>query len=594
MPGAGRGVPTHAAPCLDVSIPSDAVGAMPHPDPERHGPWPLKGPLPPIPQRFPSPFDAMGPHPLAQHAARALQATLASGEIAPALPASILHQPHGGKMFGVLVVRDGSGRMGALHAFSGMLAGRWEVPGFCPPLFDPQVRAATEAPGAATVESLDARHRALAECREAQAAADALTSLRQAHAREREALQCLHRQRRESRRARREALGFSAAANAEALAGLHGLDQESRADKAEKRQLLAAQEAALAPLLEVERRHLRRLQASARLRRHVSATLMRALHDTYVLRNAEGASSALRQVFAPAEPPSGAGDCAAPKLLAEAFRQGLEPLALAEFWWGAPPPAGGQVHGAYVPACAGKCGPVLDFMLRGLGVAPPRRFEPPDPSGLPLPLVHQDRHLVVVHKPAGLLSVPGRDPAHHDSVQTRLRSLFPEARGPLLVHRLDLDTSGLLVAALSPQAHRDLQHQFRDRTVEKRYLAVLEGAPVQLTAQGRGEVHLALRGDPELRPRQVHDPVHGKPAHTTWRLLSVDEGGRARVELVPHTGRTHQLRVHASHPLGLGSPILGDRLYGAGGSRLHLHAAGLTFSHPITRQRLHFDLPAPF
>lgn len=551
----------------------------------------LNGPHPPVPARFPSPFDELGPHPLAQHAAQMLRERLEAGAIAPGLPSSILEGPQGGKMFGVLVARDAEGRLGALHAFSGMVAGRWELPGYCPPLFDDEARAALEGPGAATVAALDARHRALRTLPETTAASRALETLRAAHVREREALRALHRQRRDDRRSRRAAL--PSAGGAVDPRALHALDQESRADKAQKRELLASQERALAPLLEAERRTQRRLQASARLRRHVSATLMRRLHDTYRLSNSLGTCRRLRELFAPAAPPSGAGDCAAPKLLAEAYRRGLQPVALAEFFWGAPPPSGGQVHGSWVPACKGKCGPILDFMLQGLDVAPPRRFAPPDPGALSLRIVHQDAHLVVVDKPAGLLSVPGRAPALHDSVRTRLQALFPEARGPLLVHRLDLDTSGLLVAALTPEVHRNLQRQFLERTVEKRYLAILDGAPDHLRTDGGGDIHLALRGDPELRPRQLHDPVHGKPAHTTWRLLAIEEG-QARVELRPHTGRTHQLRVHASHPLGLGVPILGDRLYGREDVRLHLHAAGLALRHPVTGKRLTWDLPPPF
>lgn len=591
---------------------------------EPDGLWPLNAPLPPLPARFPSPFDELGPHPLAQRAALFLRDRLAAGELAPGLPSSILEGPHAGKMFGVLVVRDAHGRLGALHAFSGMLAGRWTLPGYCPPLFDPQARGALEGPGAAVVESLDRRHRTLELLPEALATTRALKSLQAAHAQAREALHALHRQRREARAARRQALQPASVVTAEealdapprqrreghatpleALLGagttpaqsasdaLHALDQESRADKAQKRELLAAQARELAPLLEADRRHQRRLRASARLRRHVSARLMRGLHDTYRLPNAQGEHRSLREVFSPIAPPSGAGDCAAPKLLAEAYRRGLQPLALAEFFWGSPPPAGGQVHGAWAPACRGKCGPILDFMLRGLDVAPARRFAPPDPSDLRLRIVHQDAHLVVVDKPAGLLSVPGRSPAHRDSVRTRIQELLPHARGPLLVHRLDLDTSGLLVAALTPEVHRDLQRQFLERTVEKRYLAVLERAPEHLRTQGGGEIHLALRGDPELRPRQTHDPVHGKPAHTSWRLLATDNG-RARVELRPHTGRTHQLRVHAAHPLGLGVAILGDRLYGREDSRLHLHAAGLALRHPVTGQRLEWELASPF
>jgi tRNA pseudouridine32 synthase/23S rRNA pseudouridine746 synthase len=195
----------------------------------------------------------------------------------------------------------------------------------------------------------------------------------------------------------------------------------------------------------------------------------------------------------------------------------------------------------------------------------------------------------VVDKPHGLLSVPGREASLTDSVLTRLRARYPNATGPLLVHRLDLDTSGLLVAALDPRTHATLQRQFLHRTVHKRYVAWLQG----LVKGERGTIDFPLRVDLDDRPRQIHDPVHGKPAVTEWHVLERD-GERTRVAFFPHTGRTHQLRVHAAHPLGLGAPIVGDRLYGHPGERLLLHAEALSFLHPGTGQPVTFERPAPF
>jgi tRNA pseudouridine32 synthase/23S rRNA pseudouridine746 synthase len=316
---------------------------------------------------------------------------------------------------------------------------------------------------------------------------------------------------------------------------------------------------------------------------------MRRLHDTYAVPNARGEHRLLRTLYSTGEPPSGAADCAAPKLLAHAFRHGLRPLALAEFWWGAPPPAGGRVAGAFYAACRDKCAPLLPFMLEGLRLAPPRAFAPPDVEAHALPIVYEDAWLVVVDKPCGLLSVPGKDAAVTDSVLARLRARHPHATGPLLVHRLDLDTSGLLVAALDAETFADLQRQFAQREVRKRYVAWLEG---RVEAE-RGTIDFPLRVDLDDRPRQIHDPVHGKPAVTEWHVLE-RRGERTRVAFFPLTGRTHQLRVHAAHPLGLGAPIVGDRLYGHEEARLHLHAEALTFRHPGLGHPVSFERPAPF
>ena len=367
---------------------------------------------------------------------------------------------------------------------------------------------------------------------------------------------------------------------------LHALDQASRADKAERRRLEAAQAAQRLPVACARARLERRLGALERLRRWVSRGFMARIHDCYVIPSTRGERCSLRTLYAPAQPPSGAADCAAPKLLAHAFAQGLRPLALAEFWWGAPPAAGGRASGAYYGACRDKCGPLLPFMLSGLEVAPPRSFCPPVLARAALDVVFEDAWLVVVDKPEGLLSVPAKDLSLSDSVLARLQADYP---GALLAHRLDLDTSGVLVAARDARTHASLQRQFTHRQVEKRYVAWVEGA---LRAE-RGTIDLALRVDLDDRPRQIHDPVHGRPAVTDWVVLS-REGQRTRVALFPRTGRTHQLRVHAAHPRGLAAPIVGDRLYGHEAQRLLLHAEQLGFRHPATGQLVTFSRPAPF
>ena len=231
-----------------------------------------------------------------------------------------------------------------------------------------------------------------------------------------------------------------------------------------------------------------------------------------------------------------------------------------------------------------------------LEAVPDRPFQAPDMRAVPLEIVHADGCLVVVDKPAGLLAVPGRGPDRQDSVTTRIRARFPEARGPLTVHRLDMDTSGLMLVALTTQAQRSLSMAFEARDIDKRYVALLEG---RLDDAG-GELQLATRLDPSDRPRQVVDPVRGRIGRTRWRRLGFESGsaGRwaTRVDFEPLTGRTHQLRLHAAHPAGLGRPILGDRLYGdpASAPRLMLHATALAFDHPERGERMHLVSPCPF
>jgi tRNA pseudouridine32 synthase/23S rRNA pseudouridine746 synthase len=477
-----------------------------------------------------NPFDEQPPHPLAQAAARELMATL--------------NVPAEGKMYGVLVTKQGQ----VLRAFSAGV----DAEGWAPHVFNARARAEIEPAADAVVKSLSARLPSLDERDAAIAHIDE----------QRAALRALHTGRRRARHAKPRT---------------GALDEESRADGRERRRFEEEAALRLAPFAAVTRRY----QAIERLRRIVSREAMRRIHDTYLLRNALGEETTLRALFAPAEPPWGAGECAAVKLLAEALERRLEPLALAEFWWGPAPAGGGRVHGTFYPACRTKCGPVLPFLMRGLDVEARRPWKPRPLA--PLEVLFEDECIAVVAKPAGLLSVPGKDET--DSVLQRLRARHPHAT---LVHRLDLDTSGVLLAALDGNTHRALQRQFLQRTVEKRYVAWLEG-----DVRGQhGTVDLPLRVDLDQRPRQVVCFEHGRKAVTDWRVLERSQG-RTRVEFLPRTGRTHQLRVHAAHAKGLNAPIVGDRLYGRDGERLMLHAQSLTFTHPKTGERVTFAARAP-
>ena len=281
-------------------------------------------------------------------------------------------------------------------------------------------------------------------------------------------------------------------------------------------------------------------------------------------------------------PPGGTGDCCAPKLLQYAYKEGLKPICMAEFWWGESPKNLIRHHEQFYPACRGKCLPVLTWMLQGLEVAPnpeENRSTPLEPE-----VVYEDEVVVVVNKPSGMLSMPGRQTTY--SVATWAQERWP---GSMVAHRLDMSTSGIILVAKTEEAYHALQEQFTERVVKKKYLAIVEGKP----QEEHGVINLPLSSDPLNRPCQVVDHEHGKQAITEYRVLATAQG-YTLLALWPHTGRTHQLRMHCAHHEGLDCPILGDELYGRKAERLYLQAQAITFVHPSTNKRMHFELPYPF
>jgi tRNA pseudouridine32 synthase / 23S rRNA pseudouridine746 synthase len=320
-------------------------------------------------------------------------------------------------------------------------------------------------------------------------------------------------------------------------------------------------------------------------RKALSKQLQAQMHAAYSLINFWGKSVSLQQLMPNGVMPTGTGDCCAPKLLNYAANHNLKPLAMAEFWWGAASTRGDRVPGEFYGACVERCQPLMGFLLSGL----PQRESLSVAIDSLLPILYQDEWLIAVHKPAGLLSVPGRYLDRQDSVLSHLQHLLPEGERLTTVHRLDQDTSGILLLARDRQIHRQLSQQFQQRQIHKVYEAVLAGT---LTSD-EGVIELPIWGDPQDRPRQKVDWQRGKPSTTQFQAIA-KTGNYTRLVLVPITGRTHQLRVHAADPSGLGIPILGDRLYGCPADRLYLHARELSFQHPQSGQTLYLQAPLPF
>ena len=321
-------------------------------------------------------------------------------------------------------------------------------------------------------------------------------------------------------------------------------------------------------------------------RKERSNALQQQLFDNYKFLNAEKEWKSLREIFSldlNIPIPAGSGECAAPKLLHYAFLHELKPIAMAEFWWGQSPKSEIRKHGEFYPACKSKCEPILGHMLKGLEVEENPFLKNPA-EGKELEVIFEDDVLMVVNKPSEFLSVPGKNVS--DSVQKRIVDLYPDA---ILVHRLDQSTSGIILVAKNKFTHQELQSQFVKRTVEKRYLALLDGE----IQDKEGLIDLPIRVDLDNRPHQLVCYKYGKPSQTKFKVLGVKDG-LTRIQFFPITGRTHQLRMHAAHPSGLNTPILGDDLYGKRSSRLHLHAEYLAFTHPKSKERMHFEVKAEF
>jgi len=525
------------------------------------------------PVRFPSPFN-ITPHPLAQQAAHSLQSKL------PVLCGSHdFSAPAEGKMFGVLVVQTSDQQLYYLAAFSGMLDRQWDCAGFAPPVFDQQHRDGFLVEGENELQCLTDQIQTLAQSDEYKNTIELVQKLnvqRSESLKESTKKNNAKQQQRNLQRSQSTSVDEAA------------LEAQSREDKRHHRELKQYWKKKIAVATRGVERFSTHREDLLHRRRLLSHRLHAKVFDGYEITNFNGDSQLIATLFPQALPPGGAGDCAAVKLLSYCIGQQLQPLCLAEFWWGASPVGGVRHHAHYYPACRGKCGPILPYMLQGIDTTAPRHEQLGHYSDQQPEIVFEDSHLLVVNKPAGMLSVPGKVAV--DSVEHRLRQQIPHSDNPnLLVHRLDQATSGLLLAAKSALVHKHLQQQFEARQVEKRYCALLEGV---LLADS-GSIELPLRVDLDDRPRQMVCAQYGKAALSVYRVIE-KTAKTTRVEFRPVTGRTHQLRVHAAHPDGLDAPIVGDDLYGNVADRLYLHAEYLAFQHPITGVRCEFIAATPF
>lgn len=485
-----------------------------------------------------------------------------------------------GKMFAALVVANSSGKIGYLCAFSGMLNQQWIVPGFVPPVFNLERQSALLREGEAQLEFLSAEIDRLMESPLLHELTRQLADLKLKSRQELAELRHRNRENKKQRRTKRMAM------EVEDFALLRALSLSSQQDKKEFKQLnLKWQDRLDRTQQALDEKYLNEIKNLKAERKQLSQQLQDRIFETYRLKNALGEEASVKSLFDGNAPPGGSGDCAAPKLFQYAFENELRPLALAEFWWGGSPENGVRHHAEFYPPCRGKCQPILRFMLKGLDAE--LKFSPEVDPRLEPEVIYQDSDIVVLNKPAGLLSIPGKKQSH--SVSTWLAKKFPDATAPLLVHRLDMATSGLLLATKNKRAHKNLQKQFLRRTVDKRYVAVLSRA-IDSTNK---VIDLPLRVDLDDRPRQMVCYEHGKSALTRVEVISIDSE-TSRVYLYPQTGRTHQLRVHAAHAKGLSAPIVGDELYGVRAERMLLHAESLSFDHPVTGERIRLESEVPF
>jgi tRNA pseudouridine32 synthase / 23S rRNA pseudouridine746 synthase len=510
-----------------------------------------------------------------------------------------------GKMYGVLLVEMPWGEKRILKAFSGLLNGCSTVEGWVSPIPGRSRVAFEEARTLAELEAIKQELMALKQLPQRQQYEILLSEFEG----QLQVLSDRQRNCKQQREEKRQLLSKNLTAETLAIA-LEKLDRESRLEGIERRQFKRNRDQILQPLKQSIEVADARICELKQQRKELSRELQIQMHAAYTLVNFWGKSRSIQQLMPSSSIPTGTGDCCAPKLLHCAAVNNLKPLAMAEFWWG--PSSGDKIQGEFYGACADRCQPLMGFLLSGLaqnqivsndvaggleahstsndfacgtGILPV-----PDHRQM-LPIIYEDKWLIAIDKPSGLLSVPGRYLANQDSVLSRLQNLLPDGLEITAVHRLDWETSGILLLGKDKQTSSQLSQQFEKRQIHKVYEAMLSGT----IAIDAGTIELPLWGNPENRPVQEVNLECGKPSMTGFQVMA-REGNCDRIEFLPLTGRTHQLRVHAADVRGLGRPILGDRLYGcsADASRLHLHARELSFEHPVLGETVCLQVETPF
>lgn len=549
-----------------------------------------------FPERMNNPLDYQ-PHPLCIAVCKELQTYLSERE-------DWREEIDKGKMFGVLIVENaqptsGAPEIGYLAAYSGQIGGRSDWDDFVPAVFDYLQPDGYFKTHEAEISGINQSIRKLEANTHMKEAKGLIQQLQEERKHTIAAYQEKIKKAKAKRDARREAGSLNLEEEAEMVKESQFMKAELRRLKkslSEKTSLETEYEAYQADILSLKQ-----------LRKTLSDALQQWLFSQFRMQNHEGESKDLLEIFRDAAlrdypqatiatsriaalkmvPPAGSGECCEPKLLQYAYSLGYKPLQMAMFWWGESPKEEIRHHLHFYPACNGKCKPILQWML------PASTFEP---AAVDLSLynkvetLYEDREIAVIHKPEGLLSVPGKDAAQ-PSVYALMRSKYPEATGPLIVHRLDMSTSGVMMIAKTEFAYHRLQKAFLNHQIQKKYVAIISGKVIP----EKGIISLPLMPDYLDRPRQIVDHEQGKEAITEYEVLEPVDDSHLRIALYPKTGRTHQLRVHCAHQEGLNAPILGDPLYGnEKAARLHLHAEEITFEHPLTGKKMTITRKADF
>ena len=579
-----------------------------------------------IPERMNNPLDYQ-PHPLCIAVCKELQTYLSERE-------DWREEIDKGKMFGVLIVENanpepGASEIGYLAAYSGQIGGRSDWDDFVPAVFDYLQPDGYFKTHEAEISDINQRIKQLEGNEHIKEAKSLILQLQEERKQTIAAYQEKMKEAKAKRDARRKTGNLTPEKEAEMV-------KESQFMKAELRRLKKSlsEKTTLETEYEVFQADILRLK---QLRKTLSDALQQWLFSQFRMQNHEGKMKDLLEIFRDAAlrdypqatlatsriaalkmvPPAGSGECCEPKLLQYAYQHGYKPLQMAMFWWGESPKEEIRHHLQFYPACNGKCKPILHWML------PPSVFESPASAenGIggqkgPFPkqlemlyeqveTLYEDCELTVIHKPAGLLSVPGKDAAQ-PSVYALMRRKYPEATGPLIVHRLDMATSGLMIIAKTEFAYHRLQKEFQNHRVQKKYIAIISEKEIsgkeisgkdipEKEIPEKGIISLPLLPDYLNRPRQIVNHEQGKEAITEYEILERIDGSHLRIALYPKTGRTHQLRVHCAHQEGLNAPILGDPLYGnEKAARLHLHAEEITFDHPLTGKKITIKRKADF